>query len=162
MKRVFEHSSVFPGTASRLTAVHALPQTFARLTMPPLVMQVVDDRRTSLTGGDIAFRLWFGPFPVNWLARHEAGVNEYSFKDVQVRGPLETWEHEHVIEPDEKGARLTDRITFSHKPGIAGLLTRLLFDGLPLKFLFLYRHLQTRRMLKSLAAEGQSNPGTAS
>lgn len=149
MKRNFTHSSNVSGTAEQLNAVHALPETFARLTMPPLVMQVVEDNRTSLTEGQIAFRLWFGPFPVNWLARHEAGVNEHSFRDVQVRGPLQSWEHDHVIEPHEHGARLTDRITFSHRPGLAGLFTRLLFDGLPLKMLFLYRHWQTRRMVKS-------------
>lgn len=151
-----------PGTAEQLNAVHNQPNTFARLTMPPLVMQVLEDNRSSLTEGQIAFRLWFGPFPVNWLARHEAGVNPLSFKDVQVNGPLLSWEHEHVIEPMAHGSRLTDRITFSHKPGLAGLLTRLMFDGLPLRMLFIYRHWQTRRMMnaasdaKAETAQGKS------
>jgi hypothetical protein len=46
------------------------------------------------------------------------------------------------------GVQLTDHITLEHKPGLAGLLTRLMFDGLPLRIFFAYRHLRTRLALK--------------
>jgi ligand-binding SRPBCC domain-containing protein len=149
MKKVFMYRSEMPGTVEQLAAVHAHPKTFARLTMPPLIMQVLEDTRTSLIDGKVAFRLWFGPIPVFWLARHEAGPSRDSFTDVQEKGPLLSWEHEHIFEKTEEGTHLVDRITFSHKAGISGLMTRLLFDGLPLRMLFIYRHWQTRRMMRS-------------
>ncbi len=147
--KTFTFRSTMPATATELRALHADPKTFSHLTMPPIILQVLRDDRNSLTNGEIAFRLWFGPFPVNWLARHESGPTPESFKDVQVKGPLYFWEHEHVIESTGSGSVLTDRIRFAHKPGLSGLLTRLLFDGLPLRLLFVYRHWQTRRLLLS-------------
>lgn len=153
-ERIFTHTSVMPGTAAELAAVHAMPETFSRLAMPPIIMQVLDDRRISLTQGEIAFRLWIGPLPLPWLARHEAGSTPESFMDVQVRGPLHVWEHEHRFENVTEGVRLTDRIRFAHKAGLPGLMTRLLFDGLPLRMLFMYRHWQTRRMMTSMHRDG--------
>lgn len=155
-ERVFTHTSVMPGTAAQLAAVHALPQTFSRLAMPPIIMQVIDDRRSSLTQGEIAFRLWLGPLPLPWLARHEAGETPESFKDVQVEGPLQHWVHEHIFEDVAEGVRLTDRIHFSHKSGLPGWLTRLFFDGLPLRMLFTYRHWQTRRMMKAIRSDAHT------
>jgi len=127
-----------------MIAFHNRPDVLRRLTMTPLILQVLRDDRTSLTNGEIEFRLWFGPIPVRWLARHTPGPITTSFKDIQIRGPLARWEHEHIFEPVGDGTRLTDRITLEHKPGPAGWLTRLIFDGLPLRLLFAYRHWRTR------------------
>jgi ligand-binding SRPBCC domain-containing protein len=59
------------------------------------------------------------------------------------------WEHLHIFEPSGDSTRLVDRITLAHKPGLAGFFTRLMFDGLPLRMLFMYRHWRTRRALRS-------------
>ena len=112
-------------------------------------MRVQRDDRRSLTEGEIAFTLWFGPLPIRWLARHESGPTPDSFADVQRRGPLAWWRHEHIFEEIDGGLRLTDRITFAHRPGLPGLFTRLAFDGLPLRLLFWYRHWKTRRALSA-------------
>lgn len=161
MTRTFVHSTILPASVAEVADVHSHPKAFSRLTMPPLVSQILRDTRTSLTSGELEFRLWFGPFPVRWLARHEAGPTAHSFSDVQVEGPLARWEHAHVFEEVEGGTRLTDRIVFEHQSGLPGLLTRLLFDGLPLRLLFLYRHWQTRRMLRSGQFNGAAAaPGT--
>lgn len=132
-------------------AFHQAPDALARLTPPPplMFMQVLRDDRTSLTAGEIEFRLWFGPFPVRWLARHEAGPTATSFADRMIDGPMARWEHQHVFAEVEGGVELIDHITLAHKPGLQGLLTRLVFDGLPLRMLFLYRHWRTRRALST-------------
>ncbi len=75
-----------------------------------------------------------------------------------MRGPLQHWVHEHLIEAAPGGSRLTDRITFEHRPGLPGILTRLLFDGLPLRLLFVYRHWQTRRLLRRTPAAENAVP----
>lgn len=130
-----------------MVAFHQDPRALKRLSMPPTFIQVLRDERTSLTGGEIEFNLWLGPFPIRWIARHEPGPIETSFSDRMLRGPMAEWRHEHIFRPVEGGAELLDRLTFAHQPGWRGILTRLLFDGLPLRLLFLYRHWRTRRAL---------------
>jgi ligand-binding SRPBCC domain-containing protein len=149
--RIFSHSSVFPTTVEAITAFHADSQALARLTPPPPLMffQVLRDDRTSLTEGEIEFRLWFGPLPVRWLARHQPGPTPHAFADHMLAGPMAVWQHEHLFTEVQGGIELTDRIQLEHKPGLPGLLTRLVFDGLPLRLLFIYRHFRTRRALRS-------------
>lgn len=147
MAKVFEHRSLIPTTVDRLMAFHAEPRALARLTMPPTFLHVVRDERTSLTEGEIEFILWLGPLPVRWIAAHGPGPIETSFADRMVRGPLAQWEHQHIFRPAPGGAELIDRITLEHRRGLRGLFTRLVFDGLPLRMLFLYRHWRTRRAL---------------
>ncbi|NDJ76017.1 MAG: cyclase [Chloroflexi bacterium] len=145
--KTFEHRSIIHTTPAEMVAFHADPAALRKLTMPPTAIQVLRDDRSSLTEGEIEFRLWLGPLPVRWLARHAPGPTATSFTDQMVRGPMAFWEHAHIFEVVEDGVTLIDRITFAHKPGWRGLLTRLMFDGLPLRILFLYRHWRTERAL---------------
>ncbi len=147
--RRFEKTSTLPGTLDAVLRFHQDPRALARLTPPPIIMQLHRDDRRSLTEGDIEFSLWFGPIPIRWIARHEPGPTAHSFADSQIKGPLAYWRHEHIFSEVEGGVELTDRITLAHKSGWPGLVTRLAFDGLPLRVLFAYRHWRTRRALKS-------------
>jgi ligand-binding SRPBCC domain-containing protein len=133
------------GTAEQCRRFHAAPGAFARLTPPPIFVQVHRNDIRDLVAGDVEFTLWFLFVPVRWHAQHAPGANATSFVDYQVTGPTAYWYHEHLITDVGEGrVELRDRLTIAHKPGMAGLLTRLLFDGLPLRFLFVYRHLRTR------------------
>lgn len=147
MVRIFEKQTVIPTSIEQITAFHNQPDAFAQLTPPPIFMQMLHDGRTSPTDGELTFRLWFGVIPVQWTARHEPGPTPTSFADRQISGPLESWYHQHIFTQVADGVELTDRITFEHQPGWKGFLTRLIFDGLPLRFLFIYRHWRTRRAL---------------
>jgi len=149
MAKVFTKQTIIPISVEEMMAFHNHPDVLRHLVMPPLILQVLRDERTSLTCGEVEFRLWFGPIPVPWLARHMLGPIKTSFKDIQIRGPLAKWEHEHIFEPVTGGTQLTDRITLEHKPGLTGWVTRLLFDGLPLRLLFTYRHWRTRVAVQS-------------
>jgi ligand-binding SRPBCC domain-containing protein len=152
--KVFEHVSIMPGTAAQLFEFHAAPGAFSRLTPPPIFVQMHRNALRTLTDGEVEFTLWFGPLPVRWHARHSPGANATSFIDQMVSGPVAYWYHEHLMTDTPQGAELRDRITIAHKPGLAGLLSRLMFDGLPLRVLFLYRHLRTRMALQSLRNSG--------
>jgi hypothetical protein len=144
MPIIFEHRSVIPTTLERLTAFHNDPRALRRLTPPPIIMQCLKDTRTSLTDGELTFRLWFGPLPVRWTACHEPGPTPTSFIDRMIEGPMAVWEHQHIFREVPGGIELLDHITYEHKPGLPGVFSRLLFGGLPLRFLFIYRHLRTR------------------
>ncbi len=146
--RTFCYCSVIQTTVEAMTRFHDAPNALRVLTPPPLIVQMVRDSRESLTQGEVVFRLWFGPLPVLWHARHEPGSIPTSFIDRMLAGPMASWQHEHRFRALDLGVELTDEITFAHKPGWRGVLTRLVFDGLPLRFLFWYRHWRTRRALE--------------
>ncbi|MBK9122968.1 MAG: hypothetical protein IPM16_07565 [Chloroflexi bacterium] len=146
---VFVKRSVFKMTLAQLQAFHQDPSALRKLTPPPIFMRLHDDRRTSITEGEIEFTLWFGPLPVRWTARHASLDTGTGFRDYQVKGPLAYWNHEHIMEDVEGGAALTDRITIAHHPGLRGILTRLMFDGIPLQILFAYRHWRTARAVEN-------------
>jgi ligand-binding SRPBCC domain-containing protein len=146
--RVFEHRSTFAATPQAMFDFHAAPNAFSKLTPPPIFIQVLHNGLTSLTSGEVDFRMWFGPIPIHWIARHEPGPIPTSFIDRQLTGPLAYWQHEHIFQPVGSGVELIDRVTLAHKPGLVGWLTRLMFDGLPLRLLFVYRHLRTRLALR--------------
>ena len=149
MTHVFEKRSVMKTTLQKMIDFHAAPETMPKLSPPPIFVQVKRDDRTSLTEGELEFILWFGPIPVHWLARHQPGPTEQSFADLMVEGPMAYWRHEHIFEEVPGGTALIDRVTIDHKPGLRGLLTRLMFDGIPLRILFFYRHLRTRMSVES-------------
>lgn len=151
--QVFEHRSVIPATIGQVMAFHEDPAALKRLTPFPIIVQLHRDDRTSLTDGELEFTLWFGPLPVLWLALHEPGPVATSFVDRTLRGPVESWVHQHIFREVPGGVELTDRITIAHrKGGLWGLFTRLFFGGLPLRFLFVYRHLRTRLGVRAYPA----------
>ena len=147
---VYQKQSVMPTTMARMIAFHEDPRAINRLTPPPIFVQLLRDDRKSFKDGELVFRLWLGPVPVQWVARHEPGPTATSFADRMLQGPLASWEHQHIFQQTEQGVLLIDHITFAHKPGIAGLLSRLVFDGISLRLLFIYRHWQTRRTLEGV------------
>lgn len=140
----FVKSSVINTTLEKMMQFHEDPKALSNLTPPPIFMQLHRDDRTSITEGEIEFTLWFGPVPFRWIARHEEGPTEWSFADRMIRGPMAYWRHEHIFTELDKGVKLTDRVTIAHKSGLQGIFTRLMFDGIPLRILFFYRHLRTR------------------
>jgi len=141
---VYEKSSVMQTTLDKMMAFHQSDKALGQLTPPPIFVQLREDNRTSMTDGDLKFTLWMGPLPVQWHAQHQPGPTEHSFADLMVAGPMAYWRHEHIFEEVEGGIKLIDRVTLAHKSGFQGLLTRLMFDGVPLRILFMYRHLRTK------------------
>lgn len=142
--KVYEKSSIMNTTLEKMIAFHESADAFSKLVPPPMIAQLREDNRTSNTEGDLKFTLWIGPIPIKWHAQHQSGPTETSFADLMVDGPMAYWRHEHIFEAVQDGVKLTDRLTLAHKEGLQGLFTRLMFDGIPLKFLFFYRHLRTK------------------
>ena len=140
----FIKKSVMKTTLDKMMQFHEHPKAFSKLTPPPIFVQVHRDDRTSITDGEIEFTLWLGFIPLRWLAIHQPGPTDSSFVDELLKGPMAYWRHEHIFTEVEGGVELMDRITIAHKSGVKGILTRLMFDGIPLRFLFFYRHLRTR------------------
>lgn len=142
--QLFIKKSVMKTTLDKMMQFHQDPKAFSKLTPPPIFIQLHRDDRTSITEGEIEFTLWVGLIPLRWIVCHEQGPTESSFADHMIKGPMAYWRHEHIFTEVDGGVELTDRITLAHKSGLQGIFTRLMFDGIPLRFLFFYRHLRTR------------------
>jgi ligand-binding SRPBCC domain-containing protein len=148
--KVFEKKSVMKGTVQQLWDFHAQPNAFSILTPPPIFIRMRENKLISLTEGTVDFTMWLGPIPLHWIAQHLPGPTPTSFMDRQLSGPMAFWEHQHIFRAVPEGVELTDHVTLGHKSGLAGLFSRLMFDGLPLHIFFFYRHLRTRMALKDL------------
>ncbi len=150
MRKVFEKRSQIAATVEQMMNFHSAPKAFQTLTPPPVFIQVLRDNRTSITQGEIEFRMWLGFIPLRWLARHESGPIPSSFIDRMLDGPMAYWEHQHIFLDIPGGVELADHITYEHKPGLMGIFTHLFFDGIPLQILFLYRHWVTKRGVSTI------------
>lgn len=140
-----EFRTIIPTTMAAMLAFHQDPSALAKLTPFPIITQLRRDDRTSLTAGELEFTLWFGPLPVRWTARHEPGPTPTSFADRMISGPMDEWNHRHIFNEVPGGVELIDCIQMRHKSGgFWSIFTHLFFSGLPLRFLFIYRHLRTR------------------
>jgi ligand-binding SRPBCC domain-containing protein len=62
---------------------------------------------------------------------------------------MEVWVHQHIFRQLSGGVELIDHLEYQHRRGVWGIFTRLLFGGLPLRFLFFYRHLRTRQLVSN-------------
>jgi ligand-binding SRPBCC domain-containing protein len=149
-RKEFRYSTFMPTSLEIMTRFHEEPNALKILTPPPLLVQLLSDQRHSNTEGIVDFVLWFGPLPVRWIARHEPGPIPTSFIDRMIEGPMADWEHQHIFHEAAGSVILEDKVTYAHKSGWQGWLTQLLFDGLPLRVLFWYRHWRTQRECRKL------------
>jgi len=142
----FKHAFTVAAPRAAVADFHADARVLKRLMPPPLFVRLHEAGR--LEEGAVAdFTLWFGPIPVRWRALHR-DVGDDGFTDIQIRGPLQHWQHTHRFIPlDDHHTRVQDRVTYEHPGGARGWLSRLLFNRASLAFLFAYRQYITRRAL---------------
>jgi len=80
------------------------------------------------------------------LAAWHVNVNPLrGFTDIQEKGPMSHWQHTHTFTAiTDTVTKIQDRIEYAYPPGWNGLLTRLLYAPIMLRFLFLYRSWVTK------------------
>ena len=141
---IFEWSSIMPASADEVFAYHARPGAFRRLA-PPWQKLVVREETGDVTGGRVAFDVWFGPVKKHWVAEMGSAMPGRQFVDRQVEGPFSAWEHVHRFVPiDEGRSELRDHIEYRLP---AGGFTDAVGEGpagKTLSRLFRFRHERTR------------------
>lgn len=109
----FIFRSTLPADTKEAFAWHARPRAFLRLTPPWERVAVLHDPRSIEEGAIVVFRIYQGPVPVTWVARHTVYEPGRMFADEQITGPFALWRHEHFFTEEPGGAsRLTDHITY--------------------------------------------------
>ncbi len=124
---------------------HSSTNALKKLTPFPVIVQI--RQLEPLGEGSMAeFTIWFGPFPVRWVAQHVQFDAMHGFTDVQVSGPMLLWEHAHSFRSiSEQVTEIRDYIEYAYKPGLKYFWTQLLYAPIMLKVLFYYRAWITRR-----------------
>ncbi|MBW4673315.1 MAG: cyclase [Desmonostoc geniculatum HA4340-LM1] len=146
----FKHSSVINAPAEVVWKFHERPDILQLLTPPWQPLQVVRRDGGLDVGAITEFRLFLGPLPLTWLARHTEYEKYRLFTDEQISGPFESWVHRHEFEPEDADkTRLTDAISFSMPGGgtvefISGWLVQAQLEAM-----FRYRHYVTKRECES-------------
>lgn len=146
---VFQTNFKVDGPVEAVAAFHSDTAVLKRLNPPGIFVQI--HRNDPMSEGSISeFTLWFGPFPIRWQAIH-SDVSPNGFTDRMVNGPAASWVHSHRYEAvDDQTTRVYEHIDYDHKPGLMGIVTRLLFSPLSLKILFTYRAWATRRAVEQI------------
>ncbi len=138
------------GPQEAVAFFHQGTNALRRLTPPPIFVQL--HRVEPLAENSRSeFTLWFGPLPVRWLAIHSQ-VGPHGFTDRQARGPMKFWEHRHQWQAvDACTTVMEEQILYEHHPGLAGLLSRLLFAPPLLRLMLAYRKWVIRRAVERAA-----------
>jgi len=144
----FSSSFVVRAPLEAVAGFHEDPRAVIRLTPPPTLIRV--HRMDPLSEGSVSeFTMWVGPIPIRWRAIHSSIKRLKGFTDTQELGPMARWIHRHSYRAlDDGQTEVTDKIWYEHPTGWRGILTRSLFSTLPLKALFAYRAIATRRALR--------------
>ena len=152
---IFEWRSVMPASADEVFAYHARPGAFRRLAPPWQKLRVLEETG-DVTGGRVAFDVWFGPLKRHWLAEMGSAMPGRQFVDRQLEGPFASWEHTHRFVPDgDDRSELLDHVEYSLP---AGGLTDFFGEGpagKTLSRLFRFRHERTRLDLERHAVWGE-------
>ena len=150
----FRRRTRFDAPAAELFAWHERAGALERLTPPWEPVRVVE-RRAGAGGSGIADGARvvldvpllalppIGAVRTRWVIEHRDYIAGRQFRDVQIAGPFDRWEHTHRVEPDGEGSVLDDEIHYALPLGALGRLAGGRFAGAKLERLFDYRHAVT-------------------
>ena len=150
----FHRSVLIHAPVAVVWAFHERPDVLQLLTPPWQPVQVVRREGGLGVGAETEFRLFVGPLPLRWLARHIACEPERLFVDEQVEGPFDSWQHRHEFTPEGQHTRLTDAIACSLPAG--WVLDNVLGWAIEAQLaqLFRYRHEVTQRQCETTQRQG--------
>lgn len=146
------HSSHFEASADALFAFHRDARNLGRMSPPIPRFALLSDPGRSELGDEQSFRLSIGPFATTWTARVTRLAPGRLLEDTQLSGPFLRWRHQHRVRAEDGGSRLTDAVAFRALPTRAGEVAEYFLVRPALKLLFVWRHWQTRRVLKRATA----------
>ena len=88
----------------------------------------------------IEYRIKLFGVPIYWRTL----INEYKppdyFRDIQLNGPYEIWDHTHIFKECQNGTMMIDKIKYSIPYGFIGRLAHFLWVKKELQRIFNYRY----------------------
>jgi ligand-binding SRPBCC domain-containing protein len=109
----FEKTSRINASPETVWKFYERPDILKLLTPPWQPIEIVRREGGLGVGAESEFRIWLGPFPVQWIAVHTDCTEFEKFVDVQKTGPMTFWQHQHLFRAAGDGCELIDKIDFS-------------------------------------------------
>ncbi|MGV2829186.1 SRPBCC family protein [Myxosarcina sp. GI1(2024)] len=149
----FEYSSTIDAPLEIVWQFHERQDILDILT-PPWQPVTIVRREGGLNVGAISeFRLNLGPVLVKWVAKHIECQPQRIFTDIQVEGPMQSWQHRHLFSSEGNQTRLTDAIDYQIPGGwLVELLLGWWVDS-RLKEMFRYRHQITQEKCQVISTK---------
>lgn len=143
----FENRFTVRASLSEVVEFHRHATGLKALT-PPVALMRFHSLPDPIQQGDVlSFSMWLGPIPIRWESRFpEFSAN--GFVDIQSKGSFRSWTHRHSFHEVEVGVtevhdQIEAHLDASMWRGFVGLMM-----WLTLPVLFIYRRMQTRRLLE--------------
>ena len=141
----FRYSSLINAPVNRVWEFHERPDILTLLTPPWQPVEVLRREGGLGVGAISEFRLWLGPIPIDWLARHKECEPYQYFVDEQIKGPMQSWVHRHQFQGENGHTRLTDSINYELLTGTPLETILGLWVNSRLEEMFRYRHQVTKK-----------------
>ena len=141
----FRYSSLINAPVNRVWEFHERPDILTLLTPPWQPVEVLRREGGLGVGAISEFRLWLGPIPIDWLARHTECEPYQYFVDEQVKGLMQSWVHRHQFQAENGQTRLTDSINYELLTGTPLETILGLWVNSRLEEMFRYRHQVTKK-----------------
>lgn len=127
---------------------HRRSASMSAITPPPVIVRVHRAPAILASEDEMAFTMWLGPLPIEWLARIER-VTPTGFVDRQLRGPFQQWIHRHTFRAvNEETTDVIDELAITLvDAGRYRLIGWGMVRTLPL--LFAYRAWKTKQLLET-------------
>ena len=128
------------------------PENLEKITPKNLNFVIHTPSPISMNEGTlIEYQIKLFKIPIYWRTL----INEYnppnSFKDIQLNGPYELWEHSHLFKECKNGTMMIDQIKYSLPYGIIGQLAHFIWVERELKNIFNYRY----KIIENIFKENQ-------
>ncbi|PSO56173.1 MAG: cyclase [Cyanobacteria bacterium QH_1_48_107] len=141
----FQYSTLIAAPVELVWKFHERADVLELLTPPWQPVQVIRREGGLEVGAISEFRIFLGPLPIPWQARHTECKQYQQFTDEQVDGPMQSWVHRHQFREENGQTRLTDAIEYTLPGGeIAEFLLGWWVNS-RLEDMFRYRHEVTQR-----------------
>ena len=143
----YHHRFLVHAPLTSVSEFHSRAKSMAAITPPPIIIRMKHAPETLAEGDVMDFTMWFGPFPIRWLASIQ-DVSTTGFTDRQLEGPFAEWVHQHIfVAADEQTSVILDEVNLRLRSHPTWWLVGMtMWLGLPL--LFAYRAWKTRRLLQ--------------
>tara|TARA_B100000700_G_scaffold38514_1_gene38429 strand:- start:14340 stop:16094 length:1755 start_codon:yes stop_codon:yes gene_type:complete len=143
----FENRFTVDCSLEEVALFHASESALENL-QPPLSRFQISTNEPLNDGSIVEFEVGIIPFKIKWKAIHRDVNFLEGFTDVMSEGPMKYWLHRHEFSAlSSNKIEVHDRIWYAHHRGFRGIISRLMFNQLTLKFLFSYRAIATRKTI---------------
>jgi len=109
----FVYQSQYPCSAEYLYEYHSRTGALERLLPPWERNSIVSKQGNISPGSRVKLKIYAGPFPFYFHARHIEAIRGKMFRDIQEKGPFSQWSHAHFFHNSRGGALLEDKIEYA-------------------------------------------------